>query len=97
MQWYCNRTPRVRRSVAAAGGPAREHLPVADQGRPGQTRSAQGARVLRAAPCRAPSPFHFPQADSNTVLPTSNSHTEKKNVVNNAAIVKSFVTNCSNI
>lgn len=44
------RAPGVRRGASAAGGPAREHLPVAHQVRARQARAAQGARLLRTCP-----------------------------------------------
>lgn len=37
LQWDSNRTPGVRRGVAAAGGPARKYMPVANKVRSGQT------------------------------------------------------------
>ena len=35
LQWDSNRTPGVRRGVAAAGGPARKYMPVANKVRSG--------------------------------------------------------------
>lgn len=36
LQWDSNRAPGVRGGAAAAGGPAREYMPVADEVRPGK-------------------------------------------------------------
>lgn len=36
LQWDSNRAPGVRGGAAAAGGPAREYMPVADKVRPGK-------------------------------------------------------------
>lgn len=37
LQWDSNRAPGVRGGAAAAGGPAREYMPVADKIRSGKT------------------------------------------------------------
>lgn len=46
MQWDSNRAPGVRGGAAAAGGPAREYMPVADKIRSGKTRPAEGSWFL---------------------------------------------------
>lgn len=37
LQWDSNRAPGVRGGAAAAGGPTREYMPVADKVRSGKT------------------------------------------------------------
>lgn len=46
VQWDSNRAPGVRGGAAAAGGPAREYMPVADKIRSGKTRPAEGSWFL---------------------------------------------------